>query len=64
MDSIEEKRSSSVGLPFPKGYTPYIGNWRNIRPETYKHFDAFLHHETHDLSIFAICYLSISDLNR
>ncbi len=46
MDSIEEKRSSSVGLPFPKGYTPYIGNWRNIRPETYKHFDAFLHHET------------------
>jgi len=45
-DAIEEKRSSSVGLPFPKGHTPYIGNWRNIRPDTYKHFDAFLHHET------------------
>ena len=45
-DSIEEKRSSSVGLPFPKGHTPYIGNWRNIKPETYKHFEAFLHHET------------------
>jgi len=46
LDAIEEKRSSSVGLPFPKGHTPYIGNWRNIRPDTYKHFDAFLHHET------------------
>lgn len=45
-DSIEEKRSSSIGLSFPKGYTPYNGNWRNIRPETYKHFEAFLHHET------------------
>ena len=45
-DAIEEKRSSSVGLPFPKGHAPYIGNWRNIRPDTYKHFDAFLHHET------------------
>ena len=45
-DAIEEKRSSSVGLPFPKGHTPYIGNWRNIRPDTYKYFDAFLHHET------------------
>ena len=46
VDAIEEKRSSSVGLPFPKGHTPYIGNWRNIRPDTYKHFEAFLHHET------------------
>ena len=45
-DAIEEKRSSSVGLPFPKGHTPYIGNWRNISPDTYKHFEAFLHHET------------------
>jgi len=45
-DAIEEKRSSSVGLNYPKGYTPYVGNWRNIKPETYKHFSAFLHHET------------------
>ena len=45
-DSIEEKRSSSIGLAFPKGHTPYKGNWRNIKPETYKHFEAFLHHET------------------
>ena len=27
----------------PDGYAPYIGNWRNIRPETYKDFDAFIH---------------------
>ena len=46
MEAIEEKRSSSVGIPFPKGHTPYVGNWRNIKPETYKYFDAFLHHET------------------
>ena len=46
LDAIEEKRSSSVGLPFPKGYTPYKGNWRDIKPKTYKHFEAFLHHET------------------
>jgi len=46
IDAIDEKRSSSVGLPFPKGHTPYVGNWRNIKPETYKHFEAFLHHET------------------
>ena len=45
-DSIEEKRSSSIGISFPKGHTPYSGNWRNIKPETYKHFEAFLHHET------------------
>ncbi len=45
-DSIEEKRSSSIGLSFPQGHTPYNGNWRNIKPETYKHFEAFLHHET------------------
>jgi DNA primase len=46
MQAIEEKRSSSVGIPFPKGHTPYTGNWRGIKPETYKHFDAFEHHDT------------------
>ena len=46
LNTIEEKRSSSIGIPFPRGHTPYIGNWRGIKPETYKHFDAFLHHET------------------
>lgn len=45
-DAIEQKRSSSVGLPFPKGSLPFKGNWRNIKPETYEHFEAFQHHET------------------
>tara|TARA_R100001082_G_C4321046_1_gene141136 strand:- start:7 stop:843 length:837 start_codon:yes stop_codon:yes gene_type:complete len=45
-DAIDQKRSSSVGLPFPKGSKPYKGNWRNIKPESYKHFEAFEHHET------------------
>ena len=44
--SIEEKRSASVGFEFPKGFQPYEGNWRGIQPETYKHFDAFMHHDS------------------
>ena len=44
--SIEEKRSASVGFEFPKGFQPYKGNWRGIQPETYKHFDAFMHHDS------------------
>ena len=44
-ERIEETRASSIGLEFPKGFTPYVGNWRGIKPETYKHFEAFLHHD-------------------
>jgi len=40
---IDEVRSESIGLQMPEGYMPYVGNWRNIRPETYKDFDAFIH---------------------
>jgi DNA primase len=42
---IREKRSESVGLSFPQNITPYAGNWRDIKPETYKHFEAFQHHD-------------------
>jgi len=45
-ESIDEKRSASIGFEFPKGFAPYVGNWRGIRPETYKHFEAFMHHES------------------
>ena len=38
---ISEKRAESIGLSFPKNAVPYIGNWRNIKPETYKRFEAF-----------------------
>jgi len=40
---IAVKMAESIGLSMPKDYNPYVGNWRNIRPETYKEFDAFLH---------------------
>ena len=40
---IQEKRLESIGLSMPEGYAPYVGNWRNIRPETYKDFEAFIH---------------------
>lgn len=42
---IHEKMASSVGLSMPVGYVPYIGNWRDIKPETYKKFSAFNHHD-------------------
>lgn len=40
---IQEKRAENVGLSMPKDYVPYIGNWRNISPKTYKQFEAFEH---------------------
>lgn len=42
---IKEKRSESIGLSFPRNFTPYLGNWREIKPETYKRFEAFQHHD-------------------
>ena len=39
---IKQVREESVGVELPIDATPYIGNWRNIRPETYKKFGAFL----------------------
>ena len=42
---IREKRAESVGLPFPQSALPYVGNWRNIKPETYRKFEAFQEHE-------------------
>jgi DNA primase len=42
---IREKRSESVGLSFPQNITLYTGNWRGIKPETYKRFEAFQHHD-------------------
>ena len=40
---IQEKRAENIGLSFPSGYIPYIGNWRGISPKTYKKFEAFEH---------------------
>jgi DNA primase len=43
---ISNIRSSGIGLSMPEGYMPYIGNWRGIKPETYKNFSAFRHHDS------------------
>lgn len=43
---IQEKKAESIGLSMPLNFLPYVGNWRNIRPETYKHFGAFQHTAT------------------
>jgi len=45
---IQTVRAQSVGLPFPKGYRPYKGNWRNIKPETYAQFEAFVSEQSDD----------------
>lgn len=41
---INEKRAESVGLSLPSSAVPYIGNWRDIKPETYHKFNAFQDH--------------------
>ena len=43
--NIKSKRSESIGLSFPRNLAPYSGNWRDIKPETYKKFEAFQHHD-------------------
>ena len=42
---ITEVRADSVGLPMPEGAIPYVGNWRDIKPETYIKFKAFKSHQ-------------------
>jgi DNA primase len=42
---IQDKAVETVGLSIPRSAVPYVGNWRNIRPETYTHFEAFQSHE-------------------
>ena len=32
-------------MSFPRNISPYAGNWRDIKPETYKRFEAFQHHD-------------------
>lgn len=40
---INNKRAETVGLSFPANHMPYLGNWREISPETYRKFEAFQH---------------------
>jgi len=42
---IAEVRANSIGQEIPEGATPYVGNWRNIKPETYVKFEAFRSHQ-------------------
>lgn len=38
---LYEKQAESIGLALPQSISWYEGSWRNIRPETYKKFEAF-----------------------
>lgn len=45
---LRRKRAENIGLSFPTSAVAYDGNWRNIKPETYRKFEAFLdHHGDH-----------------
>lgn len=41
---LNKKRAENIGLSFPSAAVPYTGTWRDIKPETYKKFEAFLDH--------------------
>lgn len=42
---LNEVRVNSIGLSMPEGYMPYVGGWRDIKPETYAKFGAFRSHQ-------------------
>lgn len=41
--TMENLRSSGVGLSMPEGYQSFERDWRGISAETYKRFNAFYH---------------------
>ena len=43
---IEEVRAQNIGLTPPADLMPYIGNFRGLKPKTYKEFSAFTHHDS------------------
>ena len=43
---IEEVRAQNIGLQLPNDLMPYIGNFRDLKPKTYKEFGAFTHHDS------------------
>lgn len=57
---INNKVAESIGLTNPLGCMAYEGDWRNIKPETYKKFNAFLHHAPEFLSRLVIPITDIS----
>ena len=42
---ISTIRGSMIGLTIPEDAIPYVGGWRDIKPETYRKFQAFKSHE-------------------
>ena len=40
---IKQKMADSTGLVIPSNAKPYVGTWRQIKEETYKKFEAFIH---------------------
>lgn len=46
--TLRRKIAENVGLQFPPAAVPYNGNWREIKPATYRKFEAFLDHNNTD----------------
>lgn len=53
-DKIVKIISESLGLEMPKGYQPYTREYRGIRAETLRHFEAFTHKDYEDRIVFPL----------
>lgn len=46
-DKIQRKLAENVGLEIPTNAVPFTQEWRGISAETFKHFEAFQHSDSH-----------------
>lgn len=53
-DKIAKIFSDTHGLQMPKGAQPFVREFRDIRPETLQHFEAFTHKDFEDRIVFPL----------
>jgi len=53
-DKIDKIISDTVGLDFPKGYSPFTKEFRNISPQTLRRYEAFTHKDFEDRIVFPL----------
>ena len=53
-DKIDRIISDTVGLDFPKGYSPFTNEFRNISPQTLRKYEAFTHKDFENRIVFPL----------